>query len=144
MPRVVVRVKKNERICYLFARRIWKSQKVVRALSRGQKTVQNEMEKKIVFYFRKTPDHSCFRLDKIYKKSADARFFGPFYNFFLFLKMSKIQKKRKNFQKIVFFLMLCGDFDHKYVVCKMRYIFQFMPWNKNPKKLENIFFETFF
>ena len=99
MPRVVVRVKKNERICYLFARRIWKSQKVVRALSRGQKTVQNEMEKKIVFYFRKTPDHSCFRLDKIYKKSADARFFGQFYNFFLFLKMSKIQKKTEKFPK---------------------------------------------
>jgi len=44
------------------------------------------------------------------KKSADARFFGPFHNFFLFFKMSKIQKKRKNIRKITFFLMLCCDF----------------------------------
>ena len=34
------------------------------------------------------------------KKSADARFFGPFYKFFERFKMGK---NRKNVQKIVFF-----------------------------------------
>jgi hypothetical protein len=37
---------------------------------------------------------------KNYEKSADARFFGPFYKFFERFKMGK---NRKNVQKIVFF-----------------------------------------
>ena len=41
-------------------------------------------QKRDISIFWKTPDHLCFHRDKNIKKSADARFFGPFYNFFLF------------------------------------------------------------
>jgi amino acid transporter len=68
------------------------------------------------------------------KKSADARFFGPFHKFFLFFKMSKIQKKRKNVPKIAFFLMLCCAFCYILMLPEMILYFHFMSQYKNTKK----------
>jgi hypothetical protein len=84
----------------------------VRASPRRSKTVQNGPKKNERFSFLKTPDHICFQLIKKTKKSADARFFGPFYTFLFFSKIGKIGKNRKNFQKIAFFLMLCAIFSN--------------------------------
>jgi hypothetical protein len=61
-------------------------------------------------------------------------FFGPFTRFFVLLKMSKIKKKRKNVQKIAFFLMLCTTFSNISALYIMLTILHFMPQNKNLKK----------
>ena len=79
----------------------------------------------------------------ITKKSADARFFGPFHNFFLFFKMSKIQKKRKNVPKIAFFLMLCTIFSKVFALRTMLIISHFVSRNKNLKKPEKKLLKLF-
>ena len=79
----------------------------------------------------------------ITKKSADARFFGPFHKFFLFFKMSKIQKKRKNVPKIAFFLMLCCTFSNISALYIMIAILHFVPQNKNTKKHEKKLLKLF-
>ena len=68
------------------------------------------------------------------KKSADARFFGPFHKFFLFFKMEKIQKKWKNIRKIAFFLMLCTIFFNISALHTMLTMLHFIAQNKNLKK----------
>ena len=78
------------------------------------------------------------------KKSADARFFGPFHKFFLFFKMSKIQKKWKNVPKIAFFLMLCCAFCYILMLPEMLLYINFMSQNKNTKKHEKKYLKLFF
>ena len=78
-----------------------------------------------------------------YKKSAYARFFGPFHKFFLFFKMSKIQKKRKNVPKIAFFLMLCCAFCYILMLPEMLLYIHFMSQNKNTKKHEKKYLKLF-
>ena len=78
-----------------------------------------------------------------YKKSADARFFGPFHKFFGLFKMSKIQKKRKNVPKIAFFLMLCTTFSHILMLPEMLLYIHFMSQNKNLKKPEKKLLKLF-
>ena len=56
--------------------------------------------------------------------------------FFHFLKMSKIEKNRKNVRKIVFFLMLCGAFSNVSVLYKMLINIHFILEIKNLKKLK--------
>ena len=107
-------VKKNERICYLYALGIWKSQNTTRASPRRHKTVQNGLQKNERFWKIKKTDHICFLFLKNIEKSADARFFRSIYSFFFtFLKCPKSKKigkmsKKTHFFK--FFLMLCGAF----------------------------------
>jgi hypothetical protein len=62
---------------------------------------------------------------KKYKKSADARFFGPFYQFFGLFKMEKIGKNQKNIRKIAIFLMLCTIFSKVIALCNMLIISTF-------------------
>jgi len=68
------------------------------------------------------------------KKNADARFFGPFHNFFLFFKMEKIQKKWKNIRKFAFFFIIFTIFFNILILHTMLIIFYFVPQNKNLKK----------
>ena len=71
-------------------------------------------------------------------------FFGPFTRFFSLLKMSKIQKKWKNIQKIAFFLMLFGAFFNISALYIMLTILHFMPQNKNLKKPKKYILKLFF
>ena len=71
-------------------------------------------------------------------------FFGPFHKFFLFFKMSKIQKKRKNVPKIAFFLMLCGTFSNIQVLYKMLINIHFVLKIKNLKKPKKYILKLFF
>ena len=55
--------------------------------------------KKRAFYFRKTPDHTCFQVSKNIKKCADARFFRSIYSFFSLFENGKNPKKSKKCPK---------------------------------------------
>uniref|UniRef100_A0A6C0I1W5 Uncharacterized protein n=1 Tax=viral metagenome TaxID=1070528 RepID=A0A6C0I1W5_9ZZZZ len=59
-----------------------KGQIVVRASSRGFKTVQKWILKNECFQFLKSPNHICFHFFENTEKSADARFFRSIYSFF--------------------------------------------------------------
>ena len=99
------RGQKNERNCYLFALIIWKSQNVVRASSRGFKTVQKWILKNECFQFLKSPNHICFHFFENTEKSAYARFFSVHLLVFLdFLKCPKSKKNGKMSQKLRFSL----------------------------------------
>ena len=93
-------VKKNERICYHYANRKWKSQKVMRASPRRSKTVQNGPKKNERFWNFHQPYYTCSHVLKTAQKSADARFFRSIYSFFWLFEN---WKNRKNVRKITFF-----------------------------------------
>ena len=90
--------------------------------------------KKIDILFYKITIPFMLSLYNTTKKSADARFFGPFHKFFLFFKMEKIQKKWKNIRKIAFFLMLCTIFFNISALHTMLTMLHFIAQNKNLKK----------
>jgi hypothetical protein len=79
----------------------------------------------------------------ITKKSADARFFGPFHKFFLF---KKNVQNRKNVRKIAFFpffLMLCAAFSIISVLYKMLINIHIILKIKNLKKTKNNILKLF-
>ena len=117
-------VKKNERNCYLFAVGIWKSQNVVRASPRRNKTVQNGLQKNERFQKLKLSNRICFQFFKNMKKCAYARFFRSIYSFFSLFEMDKNPEKsekiRKNVQKIAFFKVFsCALHHFLRIICIM-------------------------
>ena len=102
--------KKNERNCYHYANRKWKSQKDARASPREWKTVQKWTEKNERFIFKNRQTAHAFIFQKTWKKALMLVFFGPFTRFFHFLNSGKIRKMSEKSHFFHFFLMLCTTF----------------------------------
>jgi hypothetical protein len=69
----------------------------------------------------------------ITKKSADARFFGPFHKFFLFKKNVQNPKKTEKYPKNCIFPYAQRRFSNIYALCKMLIFFTFISKIKNQK-----------
>ena len=102
-----------------------------------------DFKKRVFSVFKISTPHMLSFEKKHEKMCLCSFFFGPFTRFFYFLKMSKIQKKRKNVPKIEFFLMLCTIFSNISVLRNMLIISHFVPQNKNLKKPEKKLLKLF-
>ncbi len=108
--------KKNERNCYHYANRKWKSQKDARASPREWKTVQKWTEKNERFIFKNRQTTHAFIFQKTRKKVLMLVFFGPFTRFFHFFNSGKIQKMSEKSHFFHFFLMLCTTFSNLFAL----------------------------
>ena len=140
--------RKNERNCYHYADRKWKSQKVARASPREWKTVQKWTEKNERFYLEKCQTTHAFKTRKTRKKCLCSFFSVHLLVFFHFSKWKKIKKNGKVSKKshfFQFFLMLCAPFSktfalHKMLMFKLLFL-KIKIWKKHKKNFKNFFEE---
>ena len=141
--------KKNERNCYHYANRKWKSQKGARASPREWKTVQKWTEKNERFYLEKCQTTHAFKTRKTRKKCLCSFFSVHLLVFFHFSKWKKIKKNGKVSEKshfFQFFLMLCASFSktfalHKMLMFKLLFL-KIKIWKKHKKNFKNFFEES--